>query len=172
MDDSGRVFKVESFSKTLAAGLRVGWVTGHEDVTRALVNTRGDLGVGQWMSRMLAEYLGEGLLDPHHEIVNELYRSKRDVAEAALREHCTPWVQWRTPEGGFFLWVELDPAIDGELVVEKAYAAGVQCRPGERFFGDKEQGKQFFRLAFSQVPAEDIARGIAVLGEVIGASKR
>jgi 2-aminoadipate transaminase len=172
MDESGRVFKVESFSKTLAAGLRVGWVTGDPEITRAIVNVRGDLGVGQWMARMLSEYLGEGLLDPHHEMVNALYRSKRDVAEAALREHCSPWVRWRTPEGGFFLWVELDPSIDGQLVMEKAYSAGVQCRPGERFFGDKEHGKQFFRLAFSLVPAEDIERGIAVLGDVIGASKR
>jgi 2-aminoadipate transaminase len=172
MDESDLVFKVESFSKTVAAGLRLGWLTGHPEVVGALANTRGDLGVSQWISRMMTEYLMEGLLDPHLEKVNALYRQKRDIAENALHAHCDPWVRWRSPEGGFFLWVELDKSIDGRLVMEKAVVDGVMCRPGEKFFGDTDQGRQRFRLAFSQVPAEDLERGIALLGHAIGASRR
>jgi DNA-binding transcriptional MocR family regulator len=74
------------------------------------------------------------------------------------------------PKGGFFLWCELDPAYDGQVVHERALAAGVACRPGERFFGDPEPAQSFFRLAFTMVPREEIERGIAVLGRAIAAS--
>jgi 2-aminoadipate transaminase len=172
LDDSGLVLKVESFSKTIAPTLRVGWATGDSQVIAAMASVRKDLGVSQWFARVLCEYLREGLYDPHLARVRERYRQKRAVAEAALHAHCDPWVQWRTPEGGFFLWVELDSAIDGELVMEKALANGVMCRPGEVFYGDADQGKQRFRLAFSEVPIEEIDRGISVLGMAIAASAR
>ena len=51
-------------------------------------------------------------------------------------------------------------------------AGGVVCRPGERFFGDDDSGGQFFRIAFTQVPIEEIERGITVLGKAVEASRR
>jgi 2-aminoadipate transaminase len=170
LDESDLVFKVESFSKTMAAGLRLGWITGHPNVVDAVANTRGDLGVSQWISRLMAEYIGEGLLDPHYEDVVTLYREKRNAAQDALRAHCSPWVRWRTPEGGFFLWIELDAAIDGQLVKQKALEAGVYCRPGEKFFGNQDAGRQCFRLSFSFLPTEELENGIRTLGHVIAAS--
>jgi 2-aminoadipate transaminase len=172
LDESGLIFKVESFSKTIAPALRLGWATGHPAVIAAMAGVRQDLGVSQWISRVMSEYLREGLYDSHLEKVRDVYRQKRAVAEAALHARCDPWVKWRTPEGGFFLWVELDSAIDGELVMAKALANGVMCRPGEVFFGDPEQGKQRFRLAFSTVPIAEIDRGISVLGAAMAESVR
>jgi 2-aminoadipate transaminase len=172
LDQSGLVFTIESFSKTLAPGLRLGWVNGHPEVVAALSSVRGDLGMSQWLSRLMERYLLEGLLDPHIAQVNELYRSKRDVAVKALEAHCSPWVRWAEPEGGFFLWLELDPSVDVEAVRERALEGGVACRPGERFFGDADDGRQFLRLAFSMVPVEEIERGIAVLGGAIAAGRR
>jgi len=171
-DEAGLVIKVDSFSKTLAPALRIGWVTGHAEAIAALSAVRGDLGVSQWVARVVAEYLREGLYEPHLEKVNALYRRKRDVALAALREHCAEWLSWTEPDGGFFLWLEADERIDGRQVLRHAIARGVVCRPGERFFGAPEDGRQFFRLAFVTVPEDDIARGIEVLGEALRASAR
>lgn len=170
MDDSGLVLKIDSFSKTLAPGLRLGWITGHPEAVGTLSSVRGDLGVSQWTARVMARYLEEDLYDPHIAAVNRLYREKRDATEAGLKESCSPWVRWRTPEGGFFVWVELAEEVDGAGVMQKALADGVVCRPGERFFGDDESGRQFFRIAFSQVPRAEIERGIAALGKAIVAS--
>jgi 2-aminoadipate transaminase len=172
LDDSGLVLKIDSFSKTLAPGLRLGWVTGHPEAIGALSSVRGDLGVSQWTARIMARYLEEGLYDPHIASVNRLYRDKRDATEAGLRDSCSPWVTWRTPAGGFFVWVELGEEVDGAAVMQKALADGVVCRPGERFFGDEESGRQMFRIAFSQVPESEIERGIGVLGKAIVASVR
>jgi 2-aminoadipate transaminase len=172
LDTTGRVFKVDSFSKVVAPGLRLGWVTGHRDVVATLASVRGDLGVSQFIARVLARYVEDGLLDPHIAEVNDLYRHKRDVAERALHEFCDPWVRWHSPEGGFFLWVAIDDAVDATHVMERALEGGVLCRAGERFFGDRELGRQYFRLAFPAVPVTEIERGIAVLGDAIRASVR
>ena len=172
LDDTGLVVKVDSFSKVVAPGLRLGWVTADPDIIGAMSSVRGDLGVGQWVARTMTRYLEEGLLEPHVAEINARYRNKRDVAERALHEHCDPWVHWRTPEGGFFLWVGIDDAIDVAQVMERALAEGVLCRAGERFFGDSDSGRQYLRLAFPSMPFEGLEEGIAILGKAIHASHR
>jgi 2-aminoadipate transaminase len=174
LDESGLVVKIDSFSKILAPALRIGWLTADAEVMRAIGAVKGDLGVSQWLARVVTRYMDEGKLDPHVEMVNRLYREKRDVAVRALREHCGPWVSFDVPEGGFFLWVELSADVDGEQVMRKAFAEGVMCRPGERFFGEDDASlhKQWFRLAFVMVPTDEIERGIAALGRAIAESTR
>jgi 2-aminoadipate transaminase len=174
LDRSGLVVKIDSFSKILAPALRIGWVTGDPEAIRALGVVRGDLGVSQWIARVVARFMSEGKLEPHIASVNARYREKRDVAVAALREHCGPWVSFDVPEGGFFIWVGLAPEVDGQQAMMKALAEGVVCRPGERFFGDTDAdvAKQWFRLNFTMIDRSEIERGIAALGAAIAASVR
>jgi 2-aminoadipate transaminase len=174
LDDSGLVVKIDSFSKILAPALRLGWVSGDPEAMRALGSVRGDLGVSQWLARVVARFMEEDKLDPHVAMVNALYREKRDLAVRALRDQCGPWVDFDVPEGGFFLWIELSPDVDGEQVMQKAFAEGVMCRPGERFFGDSDADahKQWFRLSFVMVAKDEIERGIAALGKAIADSAR
>ncbi|HXY94846.1 MAG TPA: PLP-dependent aminotransferase family protein, partial [Acidimicrobiia bacterium] len=174
LDETGLVVKIDSFSKILAPALRLGWVSAEAEAMRALGSVRGDLGVSQWIARVVARFMEEGKLDPHVAMVNALYREKRDLAVQALRDQCGPWVRFDVPEGGFFLWIELSEDVDGEQVMQKAFAEGVFCRPGERFFGDTDADahKQWFRLAFVMVPKEELERGITVLGKAIADSTR
>ena len=78
LDTEGYVVRVDSFSKTLAPALRMGSVTGAPEVVSAMSCVRGDLGVSQFLARVVAKYVAEGLYDKHVEMVNELYRRKRD----------------------------------------------------------------------------------------------
>lgn len=168
-DRSGRVLQLDSLSKVVAPGLRIGWAAGPPEVVDRLVGVRADLGVSQLLARVMDRYLREGLLDPHIGEVTALYRRKRDVAAGALRQHCGDRVRFEVPEGGMFLWVELDAAVDPAGVMARAAEAGVSVRAGERFFGDGG-GRRFFRLAYSYVPEEEIERGVAALGRAIAAS--
>lgn len=167
LDDSGLVLKIDTFSKILAPAFRVGWVTGHADVVAALSAVRGDLGVSQWMSRVLAGFMEEGLLEPQIERVTELYGRKCETALRALEKHCGEHASWNRPEGGFFLWLELADEVDADEVARRTLAEGVVCRPGERFFGDGGDGRKYLRLAFAMVPEAELERGIAVLGKAI-----
>jgi 2-aminoadipate transaminase len=172
LDPYGVVVRVDSFSKVVAPAMRLGWITAPPEILRVLNGMRGDLGVSQWTARIVERFVREGLLDRHIESVVSLYRAKRDAAERALHEHADPWVRWRTPEGGFFLWVELDQRVDPARVMAHALDEGVLCRTGERFFAGDPRGDQFFRLAFPAVPIPEIERGMAVLGRAVRASLR
>lgn len=167
LDTTGRVIQAHSFSKIVAPGIRLGWMTAHADVIAALATVRQDLGMSQWFCRMMTEFLARGLLDPHIERANDVYRRKRDIAVAAMNEHCVPHVGFRVPDGGFYLWIEmLSDEVDWEKAQHNAALKGVFCRPGERFMGPDE-GKRFLRLAFSHVADDELRRGIEVLGAAI-----
>lgn len=166
MDDSGLVIQCGSFSKVVAPALRLGWIAGHPKAIEALAAVRQDLGVGQWLARVMAEYLAEGLLDPHIARANAVYKSKADVAARTLREHCGDYVRFRDPQGSFYLWVEIDERIDWPTAARLAEREGIFFRPGERFMNETD-GRQFLRLSYSHVSEDVIRNGLATLGGIL-----
>jgi 2-aminoadipate transaminase len=166
LDKTGLVIQCGSFSKIVAPGLRLGWIAGEPKAIAALAAVRQDLGVGQWLARVMAEYMKEGLLEPHIERVCAIYRSKATVAVKAVREHCGRFVKFREPRGSFYLWLEIDDRVDWPRAAAMAEREGIFFRPGERFMGEPD-GRQFLRLAYSHVSEQIIADGIAKLGEIL-----
>ena len=104
----------------VAPALRIGWVCGEEKMIEGLAGVRQDLGVSQWLARMMTAFMAEGKLDPHIASVNEVYRRRRDTAIAAVREHCGDHVRFDVPQGGFYLWLELDESVDWDQVGPRA----------------------------------------------------
>jgi 2-aminoadipate transaminase len=171
LDDSGLVVQSDSFSKVLAPGLRMGWLAGTPEMVAAVAVARQDLGVSQWLARALELYVADGKLDDHIDELRTAYRRKRDIALAALAEHCAPWVRFRAPQGGIYFWLEMSEDVDWDQVRERVAQEGVACRPGERFTGD-DSGRRFLRMAYLQVPEDQIRRGVAALGRALAASSR
>jgi 2-aminoadipate transaminase len=169
LDTSGLVIQSHGFSKTVAPALRIGWVCGDQKMIEGLAAVRQDLGVSQWLSRVMADYMAEGLLDPHLAMVNDVYRRRRDIAVAAVREHCGDYVTFEVPQGGFYLWLELDQRVDWDRVGQNAAENGVACRPGEMFMGSGDP-RRFLRLAYSHAPDHELVRGIEALGRAIRAA--
>jgi 2-aminoadipate transaminase len=172
LDEEGRVIRADSFSKIIAPAMRVCSVTGSPAVIEAMALARADMGTSVWLTRIVEQYLREGLLEPHLDSVRACYRQKRDVVVRALEEYCFPWVTFDKPKGGFFVWAKMSEEVDAGLAAMNAFAEGVAVRPGERFFDDKAAGKSYFRIAFSYEPIEKLEPGIATLGKAISASLR
>lgn len=168
LDDSGLVIQCGSFSKVVAPGLRLGWVAGPPEAIAALAAVRQDLGVGQWLARVMAEFLAQGLLDPHIERANAIYKAKAETAVRAMREHCGEFVKFNVPQGSFYLWVEIDDRVDWLRAAKMAEREGIFFRPGERFMGESD-GRQFLRLSYSHVGIDVVANGIAKLGAILHA---
>lgn len=166
LDTTGRVLQSHAFSKIMAPALRLGWMAGRPEMIEALAAVRQDLGVSQWMCRLMAAYLAEDRMDAHIDAANALYRRKRDIAVEAVREHCGRWVDFDVPQGGFYLWLRMRDGVDWEKAQHEAALGGVFCRPGERFTGSAE-GARYLRLAFSHAPEHELRRGIEVLGAAI-----
>lgn len=171
LDQGGLVVQSDSFSKTVAPALRLGWVLGSHQAIAALGAVRQDLGVNQHLARVMARFTESGMLDRHIGEIREVYRAKRDTAVAGLREHCAAWVDFTVPDGSFFLWLRISEQIDWDAAAARVAEAGVYCRPGERFSGDAGGGR-FLRMAFSNVSTETIAEGVAALGRALKASAR
>jgi 2-aminoadipate transaminase len=172
LDDAGLVVKVDSFSKTMMPALRLGWVTGDPAAVDAMARVRRDLGVSQLVARAIARFVGDGRYEPHIASVCELYRTKRDAVAAALEQHCTGTMTWNNPAGGYFFWLELADDVDGKAVQRAAFMEGVLCRPGERFYGEPEHGKQRLRLAFTMAPVADLERAVEILGKSAATNRR
>lgn len=155
-----------TFSKTLATGLRLGWVMGEKPVVDAITRMRFDMGVSPWTSRVVAEFCESGRFDAHVEHVTAIYRRKRDAMAAALDERCAKFARWSVPKGGFFLWLELSEGIDPRRLVETANEEAVQYVGGRPFFDDRS-GDHFVRLCYSNVAESDIPEAIMRFGRAL-----
>jgi 2-aminoadipate transaminase len=171
MDDDGLVIQTDSFSKIIAPGLRLGWMTAVPNAIAPVAAVRQDLGVSQLVARALDLYLNDGKLEPRLEMLRPNYKRKRDLALTALQEHCGDLLTYVVPEGGVYFWLQVDDRVDCAQVSELLASDGVACRPGERFTDDPS-GRQFFRMAFLHVPEQEINRGIELLGRSLRASQR
>ncbi len=161
----GAVF-LGTFSKTMATGLRVGWVLADQPVIEALLRTRFDLGVSPWLQRTVLEFVSAGLFEPHLAKVNQVYRKKRDVMLAALDERCGRYARWNRPEGGYFLWLTLAETVDPAALAEAARRLGVAYVGGTAFHLDGG-GQHTVRLAYSFVREEEIPEAILRLGRAL-----
>ncbi len=155
-----------TFSKTLATGLRVGWLMGSQKIIDAVTRVRFDMGVSPWTSRVLAEYCESGRYDEHVPRMIEIYRRKRDAMLAALDERCAKYARWSSPQGGFFLWLELAEGVDPERLFETAWEEGVGYVGGKAFYDDGG-GANYIRLCYSNVAESEISLAIQRLGRAL-----
>src|SRR5262249_21414319 len=121
---------VGTFSKTLAPGLRLGWVLAEGRVTEALIDRRPGLGVAPLTARAVGDYCRAGLYERHVRDMIPVYRRKRDVLLRALGTHCSRLGRWHVPQGGFSLWVELASGVDAGKLQDAARAEGVVVAGG------------------------------------------
>ena len=160
------VVHMGTFSKTVATGLRVGWLQADVPVIEALLKTRFDLGSSPWLHRTMLEFARNGSYEPHVAKVNDVYRRKRDAMLAALDERCSRYARWNRPQGGYFLWLALAENVDPTALADAARRLGVAFVSGRAFHPDG-QGQQFVRLAYSFVNEQEIPEAILRLGRAL-----
>jgi 2-aminoadipate transaminase len=165
----GRVIRLGSFAKSLAPGLRLGWLTADsETVTRitggGLLDSGG--GINHFTAMTVAALCESGGFDAQVERLRAAYRERRDALVAGLREHLPPGCSLEAPGGGFFAWVRLPEGLDAAAALARAEAAGVAYIPGSRFHLDGG-GAHALRLAFSLYPPAELREAARRLGEAL-----
>jgi 2-aminoadipate transaminase len=164
----GRVLYVSTFSKLLAPGLRVGWITGPERVIASLVLAKqgSDLHTGTLAQMLAHEVCRHGFLDAHVQELRRVYRERRDAMLVALEREMPAGVRWTHPEGGLFLWLTLPVEMDAREILRHALEHKVAFVPGAGFHA-AGGGHNTIRLNFSHSSPERIASGIVRLARVI-----
>jgi DNA-binding transcriptional MocR family regulator len=157
-----------SFSKTVAPGLRVGYVILPEALVAPfdLIATRTYVSPPLLPQAQLHDFLASGCLEPHLEFLRSFLRPRRDALLQVLAESMPEGTRWTQPEGGYFLWLELSSGLDTVELSERAGAAGVAFVPGTSFFHD-DRGRDSARLSFSYPSVEEIREGARRLADVV-----
>ena len=170
----GLVIHLNTFSKTLAPGLRVGWIAAARPIIEqlALLKQRVDLHAQNLAQLVIADFLESGTFDRHLVKLRDEHRRRRDAMVQALRRH-TPTSQLRfaTPAGGLYLWCQLSGQASARVVQERAEREGLAVMPGDPFYPDGA-GTQELRVCFTSQAPDRIAAAGPALGRAVAEAYR
>ena len=164
LDGSGRVLYVASFSKIIAPGMRIGYMTGPREFLERAIGAKSGGSVSTFGSWAVHRY-STGHLYSHIEEINDIQKERRDAMLAALDEHFNgSGARWSRPEGGLFIWLQLPAGADAVAVrddILDEYDVGYLAGPP--FAPDGVSGTNCLRLCFGYNTAEEITEGIGRL---------
>jgi 2-aminoadipate transaminase len=157
-----------SFSKTLAPGLRLGFLIASSQLFLPLLRLKQAVDLhsnrpGQWL---VSNWLEGGAYIDRLDRLRVGYRARRDSMQQSLERHFAPLADWQVPQGGLFFWLRLKRRFDTRERLQQALARQVLFMPGEAFYPEPERGLGHIRLNFSHATPEKIEEGIARLAEV------
>ncbi|KRA62633.1 GntR family transcriptional regulator [Caulobacter sp. Root656] len=157
-----------SFSKTVAPGLRLGYLTASPDLFPLLVQLKqaADLHTNRLSQWMVLQYLNDPGRADRMERVRDLYRRKRDAFADALTRHLGDRASWTLPPGGLFFWLTLADGVDVEALLQRCVERGVLFTPGAHFLAEGGASSTM-RLNFSLAEPEAAERGLAVIGALL-----
>jgi DNA-binding transcriptional MocR family regulator len=169
MAESDVVARLGSFAKTLAPGLRVGWLTGGAALVRRLVDSGlrdSGGGVNHFAAMVAAEFCAGGRFEAHVANLRASYQARRDALLASLGASLPAGCEVRAPAGGYFVWVTLPEGLNAVALLPHAEAQGMSYLPGSRFHLDGS-GTGALRLAFSYYSEAELAEAAQRLGATI-----
>jgi 2-aminoadipate transaminase len=167
-DPNGRVLYLSTFSKTLAPGLRVGWMVAPPALVERfdIAKQGADLTSGILDQRLACEALQRGVVDRLAPKLRALYQEKRTVMETAIRAALGTRLTWPAPKGGFFLWATLPSGYTDLELFDRCLAHGLIFVIGSAFYVDGT-GHDKIRLSFSAPGPERIREGVKRLAKAM-----
>ncbi len=166
----GNVIYLSTFSKTLAPGLRLGWIVAPQEVIAKLVQLKqgADLHTSTFNQMVAYEVAKNGFIYEHVRHIREVYRERRDAMLTALEEFFPAQCSWTHPAGGLFLWLTLPEGMNCRELFKQAVEENVAFVPGDCFYATGDEiGWRQLRLNFSYVRPEGIREGVRRLAVAV-----
>ncbi|MGE7184101.1 PLP-dependent aminotransferase family protein [Peribacillus sp. NPDC006672] len=164
-DKQGQVLYIGSFSKTIAAGLRIGWLVGPEDVIHRLSDLRmqNDYGSSYVSQMLVKELLSSGLYEQHLNRTRTGLKQKRAFLLHLLNQHFRDYATWSIPTGGFFIWVTFHKKINTRILFKQCLSNGVLINPGFIY----NDNKPTIRFSFAYPSFDEMEKGISKIKELL-----
>ncbi|MEH6625918.1 MAG: PLP-dependent aminotransferase family protein [Motiliproteus sp.] len=164
-DDDGRVMLCSSVSKTLAPGLRVGWVApgryGDLLLHMKYVSTASTATLPQ---RAVAEFIAQGGYERHLRKMRAQYQRGRDRMIEWIERYFPTATRISYPQGGFLLWVELPEGFDSVKLNKKLLQLGIGIAPGVLFSASGKY-RNCFRINYTDVAGDEVQSAVKIIGE-------
>jgi len=168
------VIRINSFSKMLAPGLRLGWISAVKPIVEqlALIKQQIDPHTQNLSQLVVCELVQRGVFDRHLVTLKAEHRRRRDAMVQALR-HQVPagTLRFAVPDGGMYLWCQLPSRIRARAVQERAARDSVIVVTGEPFYVD-QGGAHQLRICYTSQPSERAPRAAQILARAIAAAER
>ncbi|KAE8384969.1 PLP-dependent transferase [Aspergillus alliaceus] len=188
LDNDGRVLRMDSFSKIIAPGARMGWVTAPEQIVERFVrahevSVQNPSGFSQLaIFKLLHDYWGHSGFKRWLAHLQIEYGKRRnmmvDLCEWYLPHEIT---YWTPPSAGFFIWISVDwkqhpyastksPREVEQEIYDSAISHGTLVIPGSAFLPEDKEGrmdKVFFRMTYASVPPGTMQEAIRGLGDAL-----
>ena len=173
LDTQSRVLYLGSLSKTLAHGLRLGYVVAPVELIRELralrrlvmrhVPTNNQL--------VAASFIAHGHQEAFVRRLNIAYRERAERLRTALARHA-PALRPEAAQGGSALWVSAPKGTDTRELTARLYLQGVVVEPGDVFFGGARQPRHHLRIGYSSIPAERIEAGVSLIARELAGLRK
>jgi 2-aminoadipate transaminase len=167
------VINVNSLSKVVGGGLRVGWVAARGPVLERLATLKleDDFHTATLVQHIVARFLGSGDYDRHLERTLPRYRERRDALLASLERHLAGEYRADVPHGGHHVWVTLERPVDERALYSEAVRQGVTFMPGGALTAER-RSQTSFRLSFSLLDAPALDEGVRRLARALREVRR
>ena len=169
-DRTGNVIYCASMHKTLAPGMRLGWMSGGRWSSRVAMLKFAQSRPNEPLAQVaVAEYMGSKAYDRHmNRLRLQLKRQRTRVAEA-IGNYFPPGTRMSLPVGGMLLWVELPEQRNSDQVFERALAQGIRTAPGTMFSNSGRYG-HFLRLSCGSDYTSHMDAAMRTLGAIVAAA--
>ena len=174
VDNYGSVIYVGSFSKTIAPGIRIGFMVAPQNFIeqaarhRKLIDRQGE----QLLEEAMANLLKNGDISRHLKKANKIYHERRDTLCRLLRERLDGYVQFKVPDGGFAIWMEYLNGVKPQEVAAKAAVIGLTISQGLDYYHDPACPNNHVRIGFASLNEKEMEEAVELLKRAIEAVKR
>ncbi|MFO7965344.1 MAG: PLP-dependent aminotransferase family protein [Desulfobacterales bacterium] len=171
-DGDELVITCSSFSKTLAPGLRIGWIMPGDRFREKIQNLKGGMNVSTSTldQSIIARFLKSGAYERHLRTLRVRLKKQMIQTALAIQKHFPPQTRLAMPEGGSLLWVQLPDGVDGLTVFQEALNRNIALIPGI-VCSNSRQFENYIQISCGSPFTPEIENGIKVLGQVIEMSR-
>lgn len=169
MDNDGVVVYSGTFSKVLAPGIRVGYVSGPKEIISKIIVCKqvSDVHTNIWAQVLASKFLEQCDMDKHLASLREIYKKKCNLMLDEIKKNFSSKIKCTKPEGGLFIWCTLPEDCDMMQFCNRAVQEyKVALVPGSAFMVNETDKTTSFRVNFSTPTDDQIIKGCELVGKL------